>query len=216
MRIKVKYCLVILCLLIVTLAIGQDYSFIWNMNPSLDPYNITFKINRFDSKTILTLKESRSNDSTSIQIMSSNVDSLYNILLYHQYRIQGNIFQDTSIRRYFPTKVLNDKWLIVDGDTIRKESIRIKGLEFDSDSNKCYDKFGYSIACTDGTTYKVFFKTYKIDKSYSVHSCFLTLEEYRVNQIVLNLIKTFKLNNEFYNRYLKEVEECIASEFIKK
>lgn len=37
------------------------------INPSLDTYKITFKMNNFESKAILTLKESRSNDSASIQ-----------------------------------------------------------------------------------------------------------------------------------------------------
>jgi hypothetical protein len=37
------------------------------INPSLDPSKITFKMNNFESKAILTLKESRSNDSASIQ-----------------------------------------------------------------------------------------------------------------------------------------------------
>jgi hypothetical protein len=216
MRFKLKYCFVILSLQIVLLAIGQDYSFTWKMDPSLDPHAVTFRINKLDGRATLTLKESRSNDSASIQIMSTNVDSLYEILLNHQYRIQGNIYKDTSTRRYLPTKVLNDKWLIVDGDTIRKESIWIKGLEFDSDSNKCYDKFGYSLACTDGTTYSGHFKTDKIDKNYSIHSCFLSVEDCRINQIVKNMIYIFKLDNEFYNRYLKQDEDCIPSKFINK
>jgi hypothetical protein len=214
MRFKIKYCLVILCLQIVLLAKGQDFSFIWKMIPSLDYHVMTFKINEIDSKAILTLKESSSNDSTSVQILSSDVDSIYDILLNHQYRIQGNIFQDTSKRRYLPTKVLNDKWLIVNGDSIRKESIWIKGLEFDSDSNKCYDKVGYSVACTDGITYTGYFKTNKLDKSYSVHNCFLTAEECRINQMVLDLIKIFKLDNEFYYRYLQQAENCIPSKYM--
>ena len=53
-----------------------------------------------------------------------------------------------------------------------------------------------------------------INKKYSVHCCFMTVEECRINQIVLDLIKKYQLNRGLYSRYLEQVEDCKPSKYL--
>jgi len=210
----IRIILIFLCFQILEVSNAQNYSFTWNMIPSMDYHVITFKIKMDGVKTILTLKEIGSKDSISKRILSSDLDSIYNILINHKYRFQDNIFQDSGKKIYLTTKILNEKWLIVNGDSIRKECIWLKGWEFDPDSNKCYEKNGFSIACTDGITYEGYFQTKNKNKKYSVQCCFMTVEECTINQIDLDLIKKYQLNRGLYSRYLEQVEDCKPSKYL--
>lgn len=109
-------------------------------------------------------------------------------------------------KEYQNTKSLKDPGLILlNGDSIRLNSSLGIGLMFDKDSKKYYYERTSKNCITDGTNYEGRFKMNNKIQEYNIHSGRISEEDYRLNQIICNLIKSY-FSNQDYSILLKEIE----------
>ena len=135
-----------------------------------------------------------------MKITENDCDSLISFLKNYDFPTKGNTISGPKFRRYQETVILPDtNWIIVNGDSLRREIMWVQGYEFDPDSNKCFTESKMMWACTDGTTYKGYYKTSDDYKKFSVHSCQISIKDFDLNKLGFDLIDKYNNNNNYSN-----------------
>ena len=177
---------------------SQDFEFTWET--SLFPtgkYKLTILRNG-NKRTIEIFQNQYSGEKLTInKLKKEDCDSVYQFLMEYDFPIKGSTVYGPKIREYHETIILPDtNWLIVNGDSLRKEIMWVRGYEFDLDSNKCYSESQMITSWTDGNDYEGKLTTSSGVKSFSVYCARVSKLDYDLNRLIYNLIiKYDKINN---------------------
>jgi hypothetical protein len=189
-----KHFIILILLWIQNSCIAQDFSFKWQIWPfSSTPYTVTIRQN--SSVRQIIIKQTLSSDSIIKQMEKFDCDSLMILLKTLKFRIQDNT-EGKVINEYYQTKTFEDtNRLILGRDTIRKGLLRRLGYYFDTDSNKYYRELKSGVFWTDGNIYEGEFMKLDTIKKYSVYCAFISLDEYKINNFIYQLMTKYDNNN---------------------
>lgn len=185
--------------MILTVNIGncQNFDFLWQIWPSFSN-SYTVKIIQENNKRTITIMESNSNDSIVKKFKKSDIDILISFLDTYDYPIKGSHIIGPITKEYHETILLPDtNWLVVSGDSIRKDFLHARGYIFDTDLNKCYNEIQAHISWTDGCTYKGHLKTFENYKKFDVYSARLSTKDYHLNQLIYKFITSYDKDTSY-------------------
>ncbi len=202
-----KLMLLFILIFVSIIAKSQDFEFYWEtfLFPT-GHYKLTVLKNGNKSTIEIFQNQYSGEKLTNKKLKKEDCDSVYQFLMEYDFPVKGSTVYGPKFREYHETVVLADtNWLIVNGDSIRKEIMWVRGYEFDLDSNKCYSEIQRVSSWTDGNTYKGVFLTSDGEKSFSVYCDRVSNQDYNLNRMVYNLISKYdKMNN--YEILRKNIE----------
>jgi hypothetical protein len=187
-------------------AFSQDSEFEWKNWPSFGN-SYTIEIKNINSNCIIQIKDSWKKDSICTKMSKIDCDSLILFLSKYSFKTKGNCFTYGNVgKEYQKTRTLKDKdWIILNGDSVRLIGALSLGLKFDKEANKYYYETISHNCITDGTTYEGRFQMNNQIKNFSIHSGRISDEDYRLNMIMFNLIRTYSTEKN-YSILLKDIE----------
>jgi hypothetical protein len=173
-------------------AFSQDSEFKWSINASMGGCSYTVKIEKKDTNCRIQINLPKSDDSICSKISKTDCDSLMTFLSNYSFKYKGSSIVLETRKEYQNTKLLNDSnWILLNGDSIRLSGARRTGLMFDKDTKKYYYESDKMVNITDGTDYRGKFVTNTQTKEFDIHSGRISEEDYKLNQIIGNLIKKY-------------------------
>ncbi len=177
---------------------SQDFEFYWEtfLFPT-GHYRLTVLRNGKKSTIEIFQNQYSGKKLTTKKLKKEDCDSVYQFLMEYDFPVKGSTVYGPKIREYHETVTLPDtNWLIVNGDSLRKEIMWVRGYEFDLDSNKCYSESQMISSWTDGNDYEGKLTTSAGVKLFSVYCARVSKLDYDLNRLIYNLIiKYDKINN---------------------
>jgi hypothetical protein len=176
---------------------GQDFEFVWKIDPSFcKSYSI--KIDKKNTDCYIHIYKDRSTDIILKRIKEKDCDLLLHFLSSYDFPI-GRMSTKNSIKRnYIDTKILPDSnWLLVKGDSIRRELLWIKHYYFDKDSSKCYGESYLLSTWVDGDTYKGEFTINGETKTFFCYSHDISEKDFELNKMIFRLIRKYDKQNDY-------------------
>jgi len=206
------YSILILVVWNSVIGFSQDFKFEWQAFPSFSDKEYNILVEKKDTTSYLTIKETGTKDSISKKISFKDCDTLISFLDKYDFPkkpIKISIIYGPILREYFETKLLPDtNWFQVNGDSLRRELIWVREFYFDKDSNKCYKEFQKIDHLYHGHTYKGEYIKSNIRKTYSVQSIMTSATDtkwnkgfsamdFKLNNIIFSFIIKYDSNNDY-------------------
>ena len=123
----------------------------------------------------------------------------------YDFQIKGSTVAKGVFREYHETTILPEtNWLLVDGNSVRKEMMSFQGYYFDPDSNKAYTEIRMMTSWTDGCTYEGYLKINGRKNEFHVFSTRLSMQDYQLNKLIYQLITKYdkKHNHSEFKRQI--------------
>jgi len=214
---RMKKVVIILIVLVcnLTLIFSQDIKFKWSVNPSLGGVRHVVEVVKLNSKCYFQIKNTFTKETLKKKITIDEFNSFDNFLSNYDFPRRGGEYCDT-IQTFFETKILPDtNWVSVNGDSLRikqmpyyvekskyHEKTTDGFYEYDRASKKCYTIILKCNSITDGTTYKGEYIKNDFVKNYSLQSSRLSTTDYKLNKIVLALVKKYDVKGDLYKQLI--------------
>lgn len=196
-QINIKGSLFILILLFLNTnkLFSQEIHFKWDISPSFGNIDgVIFE--KQGHHCYLQIIKNSFIKSSKKKIQNEDFDNLITFLDNYEFpNKQNNEICDT-IRIYYETKFLPDtNWVYANGDSLLLKKLpyskRNYYYEFDKKLKKCYCEYRTCHTFTDGTNYKGEYIKPNIIKYYGVISARLSINDYKLNMIVLKLVRKY-------------------------
>jgi len=181
--------ILILSICLSNLVYSQDFSFTWNISPSLAGRYYTVKINQNDSKREIQLRETVSKQFRTKKIDKKDCDSLFSFLCKYDFSDKGsNTIAGPKFREYIDIKWMPDSnWVILQNDTVRRDLLEIKYI-YDKSQKKYYGEAQMMNTYTDGTDYFGEFITPNTERKFKIYCVRLTDKDYELNILIYGLV----------------------------
>jgi hypothetical protein len=171
--------------------------FKWQIWPSFNKGYTVF-IDRTDNNGFMLINEDGTSRFTKRKVSKKDCDRLNDVLETYEFPHKPSSLLGSVSREYYDTKVQSDtSWVIIDSDTIRRSLAWAHGYFYDRDSAKYYTEQRKVDACSDGILYEGECLRNGIKKTFSVHSCYLSSSDYKLNLLVCDLMIKYNRNNYF-------------------
>lgn len=182
----------------------QDFTFIWEVNPSLGNRSYTVSINKKQSISTITLRKSFSKKEKKKKFKKIDRDSLTTFLNKYSfpYRSSSNFECEAVQRDYLYTKFLPDgQRVIIEKDTFFSERLKSRHYDYKYDSieHKYYFEWRKKISFTDGTSFKGEYITKDFDKKFYIYCVWIKEKDYELNKMIYRFVtRYFKFEDYQY------------------
>jgi hypothetical protein len=175
----------------------QNFKFSWQLSPSLSTgYKV--EVEKNDSRSFILIKETYSLDSIKKEMGKEDCDALEMFLDKYDFPTRGSKVYGPIIREYAETEILSDtNWIVVNGDSIRKELLFAYGYFFDYTLNQCYTENRSVDIWTDGHTYEGEYSKLYPKKVYSVYCERVSALDCELNNMIYRLIIKYDSKNNY-------------------
>lgn len=178
----------------------QNIKMIWEAIPT---YGNSYKVvvnNKF-----IKIKSDLSKDSIIKEIAEEDFIKLMYFFNNNSFPIKGNTIKKI-IKEYYETVFLEDSnWILLNGDSLRSNILRLQGFYFDPISKRYYKEIKAYNTWTHGTDFKGIYKKNGCVKEFKFYSARISEQDYQLNNLIKNLVKKYDTRGEF-NGLLELIE----------